>query len=511
MQQSLRTRIRIAVSALSAVVLVSASVVLVSTDAVAVSPSWSNAVVLQAPSNSRSSNPYSYLNAISCPAAGTCTAVGAYLDSANQNGMMAASESNNQWSQEIQIEPPADSEAESASIPGFPDLTAVSCVTAGDCTAVGSYRNDSTQGESGGGQILPIEVTETDGVWGQAHAVGIPGSANPTQEAYFSSVSCLSTGNCVAVGFYGNFFPMAAIETNGTWAPASSISGISGIVGAISVSCVDDVCTVLAGDNAVTETSGAWSSVTPIVPPSDNSSNYLGGFYSISCWDAQDCAAIGPYGGSTGSGEGEEYQVTFENSGTWSNAIRAPGFNVLSSYGPSVSCLPQGDGTCQFVAGYQSVEEANGTWATELSFPIPADDLCGGSCGNEGYTSVSCFSVSACTTAGGYPNSTDGLSIVAQTGPHSPGPLRITTSALPSGKRGVVYDYQLSATGGQTPYKWKNTSILPKGLKLTSSGLVRGTPSTKLAAGSYPFTVRVTDSTKKKHQVATTTLELTLS
>jgi hypothetical protein len=88
----------------------------------------------------------------------------------------------------------------------------------------------------------------------------------------------------------------------------------------------------------------------------------------------------------------------------------------------------------------------------------------------------------------------------------------ITTTALPPGKRGTAYGpVQLNATGGLTPYRWKKTSALPKGVKLSSTGVLSGTPRTKLVAGSYPISVLVRDATKKVHQTATSTLTLTLS
>jgi|HubBroStandDraft_6_1064221.scaffolds.fasta_scaffold64194_1 hypothetical protein len=87
----------------------------------------------------------------------------------------------------------------------------------------------------------------------------------------------------------------------------------------------------------------------------------------------------------------------------------------------------------------------------------------------------------------------------------------VTTTTLPSATRGVAFSAQLNAAGGLTPYKWTKGAVLPKGLTLSSAGLLSGTPSTKLAAGSYPISVQVHDSTKKVHQVATATLALTLS
>jgi hypothetical protein len=52
---------------------------------------------------------------------------------------------------------------------------------------------------------------------------------------------------------------------------------------------------------------------------------------------------------------------------------------------------------------------------------------------------------------------------------------------------------------------------LPKGLKLSKTGVISGTPSTKLIPGSYSVTVKVTDSKKNGKQTATGTVSLRIS
>ena len=71
-------------------------------------------------------------------------------------------------------------------------------------------------------------------------------------------------------------------------------------------------------------------------------------------------------------------------------------------------------------------------------------------------------------------------------------PLTITTSSpLPMATLSESYSLSLTATGGIEPYNFSVISgDLPSGLILSSSGLLSGTPS---AAGSFYFTVRVTD------------------
>ena len=66
-------------------------------------------------------------------------------------------------------------------------------------------------------------------------------------------------------------------------------------------------------------------------------------------------------------------------------------------------------------------------------------------------------------------------------------------SPPPGGEVGVSYSDQLTVTGGTSPFTWSVSSgSLPPGLTLDgSTGLLSGTPTT---AGSYAFTVKVTDS-----------------
>ena len=83
-------------------------------------------------------------------------------------------------------------------------------------------------------------------------------------------------------------------------------------------------------------------------------------------------------------------------------------------------------------------------------------------------------------------------------------PLVITTTSLLPGSVGTVYNAPLSATGGTTPYTWTATG-LPPGLTVTN-GSISGTPATP---GTYPVSLRVTDSTSPSLSV-TTSQPLTL-
>jgi Putative Ig domain len=83
----------------------------------------------------------------------------------------------------------------------------------------------------------------------------------------------------------------------------------------------------------------------------------------------------------------------------------------------------------------------------------------------------------------------------------------ITTSGLPGGTVNAGYSATLTASGGVTPYTWSAVSgSLPTGLTLNSlTGGINGTPTT---AGSYVFTVQVSDS---QNPSATDTKQLSIT
>jgi Putative Ig domain len=92
----------------------------------------------------------------------------------------------------------------------------------------------------------------------------------------------------------------------------------------------------------------------------------------------------------------------------------------------------------------------------------------------------------------------------------TPAALAISTSSLPSGIVSSAYSQSVAATGGITPYSWSTIAgSLPNGLLLNqSTGVIAGTPS---AAGTFNFTVQVTDSSSPTHATATQALSITIN
>ena len=85
-------------------------------------------------------------------------------------------------------------------------------------------------------------------------------------------------------------------------------------------------------------------------------------------------------------------------------------------------------------------------------------------------------------------------------------PLALLTTKLAQARVGHRYDARLRAVLGTTPYRF--TVIhghLPRGISLSRSGRLTGRPGRR---GTYRFTVRVTDSTHRRHMTSTRRLVL---
>lgn len=74
----------------------------------------------------------------------------------------------------------------------------------------------------------------------------------------------------------------------------------------------------------------------------------------------------------------------------------------------------------------------------------------------------------------------------------TPPPVAIATDWLPEAAVSSPYSQLLYATGGEPPYTWSLVSgFLPDGLEMDTVGRIHGTP---VAAGTFGFTVQVTDN-----------------
>jgi len=154
--------------------------------------SWATGVAPTLPANALLSQD-AYLTGVSCPKAGSCTAVGGYttgpsLDPTGE--AMAVTMTRGRWQRAVGIRPPRNAAPSAAAF-----LSSVSCAAAGQCVAVGAYTDKALDGEV-------MAAFESKGKWGQAVPVGLPGNADVTPQPELYAVSCVNTAFCEAAGDY---------------------------------------------------------------------------------------------------------------------------------------------------------------------------------------------------------------------------------------------------------------------------------------------------------------------
>ena len=129
------------------------------------------------------------VTSVSCASAGNCSAGGYYLDGSSNFKSFVVSEVHGTWDQAIEVPGTA------ALNHGNATLNSVSCVSAGNCSAGGSYFSSSPG-------VQAFVVSQANGTWHKA--IEVPGTAvlNKGVQAHILSVSCTSAGHCSAGGTY---------------------------------------------------------------------------------------------------------------------------------------------------------------------------------------------------------------------------------------------------------------------------------------------------------------------
>lgn len=192
---------------------------------------WATGVVAPLPANHAkrqvTSGTHLYLNSVSCSAPGNCTAVGNYVARGGHAQGLLLTQTDDRWTGS-QARLPAG--AWRISIGPGVTLKSVSCASAGNCTAVGSYFKGR-----GGRDAVSLLLTQTDGKWakgvaarlpaGAAHLAAFEGSGPDYFQTGLSAVSCASAGNCTAVGQHphnrsGDYWGLRLTKSNGRWGRA---------------------------------------------------------------------------------------------------------------------------------------------------------------------------------------------------------------------------------------------------------------------------------------------------
>jgi hypothetical protein len=166
------------------------------------------------------------VNQVSCGVAAnvsivTCAAVGSYTTTAGAGQAFTATQANGKWGPAVEV--PGSAKLNKG---GFAQLNTVSCPTAGNCSAGGSYAPSSTTTQ-------PLVVTEKNGTWGTA--IALPGSAtlNTGKNMSVAHVSCVAPGKCSAAGDFHTSHNSEGVwvasQKGGAWGPAGTLPGLSGL------------------------------------------------------------------------------------------------------------------------------------------------------------------------------------------------------------------------------------------------------------------------------------------
>jgi len=288
---------------------------------------------------------------VSCTSAGNCSAGGYYQDSSRRSQVFVVSQIHGTWGKAIEVPGTAALERGQGAL-----MDSMSCASAGNCS-VGGFYEDTPE------TIQAFVVSQIHGTWGKAIEVPGTAALNRGGGATIHSVSCASAGNCSAGGSYtrrsGRGGAFVVSQIHGTWGKAIEVPGTAalnqgGDAAITSVSCTSAGNCSAGGDYSerpyivqafvVSQTHGTWG--TAIEVPGTAALNRGGnaGIESVSCASAGNCSAAGGYWDR--SRRGQAFVVS-QTHGTWHKAIEVPGTAALNQGGNAfiaeVSCASAGN------------------------------------------------------------------------------------------------------------------------------------------------------------------------
>lgn len=308
------------------------------------------------------------LQSVSCASADDCTAVGSYLTTAGITATLAEQWNGSAWQKQPTPDPPGDTTPAVA-----PELSGVSCPVSTFCAAVGQYQQ----------QFASASLAETwNGSKWTLQPVPVPANSD---SPVLTQVSCTSATFCEAVGSYfdesdGNTDSLAA-AWNGTSWTLQTTPVLTTVAGFNAVSCTSPRdCEAWGGGNAGNpgpEIAEQWNGSSWQQQPVPANAVAV---TSVSCVSAGYCEAVG-----TGAAYG------FDGS-QWT-AQTLP--SALSSAGlTGVSCALRAH--CEAVgAGNVAAALTGNKWSAQ-SAPYPAGSAFAS------LTAVSCASARTCEAAGDY-------------------------------------------------------------------------------------------------------------
>jgi hypothetical protein len=245
------------------------------------------------------------LNGLSCASPGNCSAGGYYRDGSDELQAFVVDEVDGTWS-------PAQEVRGSGvvNIGGDAQVFAVSCGAVGSCSAVGSYVGGSPSSET----ELAFDVNEVAGTWGSITTVPSVVPRAPGGEESLADVSCPSAGNCSAGGTYvpasQDPEPYVLDEVHGAWGAPRLLPGFATLSGGnsgevTSIACASAGYCSLAGDynnRAVddevfveNEVDGAWKAVEEVPGTATPTLHVLPFVDALACASRASCTVVGSF------------------------------------------------------------------------------------------------------------------------------------------------------------------------------------------------------------------------
>jgi hypothetical protein len=354
---------------------------------------------------------FAQVSALSCGSTGNCSAGGSYRDGSGHSKAFLVSEVNGHWRTAFEV-------PGLASFTGNAQVNAVSCPSAGNCSASGLYTD-------GFGHTQAFLVSEVNGHWRTAFEVPGSGTLNVDGLATANAVSCPSAGSCSGGGSYldglGHSQAFLVSDVNGHWRTAFEVPG-SGALNAGGNARVDELSCASAGNCAaagdyldgsgnsqaflVSDVNGHWRTAFEVPGSGALNAGANARVISVSCGSAGNCSAGGFY--TDGSGHSQAFLVR-EVSGRWGLAFEVDGLATLTTgiaQLNAVSCGSAGDcaagGFYLDMSGHFQaflVNDVNGHWRT--AFEVPGSGALNAD-GAAEISAVSCPSSGNCIAGGDY-------------------------------------------------------------------------------------------------------------
>jgi hypothetical protein len=277
------------------------------------------------------------LTTVKCDSTGQCVAIGSYMNAANQMHGVIESEIGGTWTATVAPVPPDAYTSPDPYNDQTSTLEDLSCPTAGACVAVGAYVLAQDIPGQPGPEYGIYADSLVGGIWTAGEVSLPPDVYSPMGIGYPSSfpvsLSCAAPGQCTLVGGYftspaGSEAGLISTLDGGTWtssaAPvpdnASTVAPLYESMTAVSCAAPDACVAIgsyttnqyatngaLSGESDIdTLSDGVWTAIQAPLPAADSSTLYLA---SVACPAVGLCVAAG----------NDASSAVFENQedGTW--------------------------------------------------------------------------------------------------------------------------------------------------------------------------------------------------